>query len=124
MAVVDVELRSPGGATARASAQFTPVAPEHRWRLVVGSGLGGIGIGGLSILAPGVHLVLGWLAPILGVVIALAAASLTGWWHRVTGTCPACDAPLDAPGPGPSGATPATLPCPHCRAALQVLAPR
>lgn len=123
MAIIEVEL---GGSDATGQARAEVTWLDTRKRILFGSAVGVAGtlVGGLSILAPGLHLVLGWLAPVIGVGLGLATGSLTAWVHRVTGPCPTCSQPLETPGPGPVWTLAATVRCPHCGSALDVRLPR
>ena len=124
MAITEVELRSPTNATQRAQADVVHYSRLDRGLRALGIGLAGIGLGGLTILAPGVHLVTTWLLPVLGVAFGLAAASMTGWVRDVDGPCPSCRGPVRTKGPGPLWADEPTIRCPHCYAALRVSVPR
>lgn len=103
---------------------MTRLRPRERRLVALGLLFAGILVGGLSILAPGVHLVLVWLAPVAGVLLGVTAMSLDGWMRSVSGTCPSCGQPIERKGPGPVFAADPTLPCPHCDAALVVGVPR
>ncbi|MEM6926982.1 MAG: hypothetical protein AAF602_08650 [Myxococcota bacterium] len=121
---VTIELRSPDGRVQPGTAQVFRLRPRERRLVALGLLLAGVLVGGLSILAPGAHLVFVWLAPVTGVVGAVAAGSLEAWMRSVSGTCPSCGQPIARKGPGPVFASAPTLPCPHCDAALVVGVPR
>jgi len=123
MAITDVALRA-GEVEGPARADIQWFEPRDRALGALGVGFAGVAIGGLSILTPGVHLVFTWLAPAMGVLIALTAARLSGWVRGVSGACPSCGADFSAKGPGPVWVEAPSFPCPHCDAALAVSLPR
>lgn len=121
MSLLDVALLADNGTPAgSARAEVTRFTPASRTWRAAGIVVAGIGFGGLSILAPGLHLVLTWLAPAVGAALGLTVARMRAWVGSVRATCPSCHHDLHVRGPGPVFAAPAPVTCPHCGAAWTI----
>lgn len=118
--MVEIELRAPDGTMQKGHAQVTVYDIRDRVLRAAATGLAGIGIGGLSILLPGFHLVATWAGPLVGAGLAVTTVTLRAWVSDVEGPCPACGQPLHNSGPGPLWTESPTVPCPHCNAAIEV----
>ncbi|MEN0062720.1 MAG: hypothetical protein AAGA48_11255 [Myxococcota bacterium] len=118
--ITEIQLRGPNGVTRMARASVTTYATRDRLLRATAWAFGGVGVGGLSILMPGLHLVATWAAPLIGLAIGFGAGAMRHWVTEIDGACPQCDNPLRHQGPGPIWQQTPTITCPHCDTAVAV----
>jgi len=97
-------------------------------RILRGGGtvVGFVCLGAFSILIPGVHLVLPWFLPLLGLGLGAYIARVSLYVGEVRGTCPDCDTDMVIEKSGAVAKDEALwLRCPHCTLPMELMkAPR
>ncbi|MBX2799901.1 MAG: hypothetical protein KTR31_19635 [Myxococcales bacterium] len=85
-----VTLKQRSGDPVEGTAVVTRYAATDRTTRAGAIALGGILLGGLSIVVPGVHLISTWLLPLLGLGIAAYVHRIHARVGTVRGICPSC----------------------------------
>lgn len=113
-----------GSATAVAgSAEVTRYSSARRLGRAGAVALGGVVLGGLSILIPGLHLISTWLLPLLGIGVAGWLLSVHARVGLVEGTCPSCGQAMRIEGTGHVGSEAVWVRCNHCQHPLELVIP-
>ena len=79
-------------------------------------------LGAMTIPVPGVHLVMPWFLPLLGLGIGGYVSQVSIWVGEVTGDCPDCSKAMVIEKSGAVAEDEALwLRCPHCKVPLELI---
>jgi hypothetical protein len=108
-----VNLKSTDGSSREASADLTQYNKHQRVLRATGCIVVGVLAATGCLLVPGPHMLLFWVGPLVGVLVARRALATHAKVFDIKGSCPQCQEHIELHG-GAVGAAPPVYPCPSC----------